>query len=964
MRRLKRVVACVLCMVIFAGIGSVLPESTVRGAQERTVKVGFFPMEGFNERDEEGNYSGMDVEYLAALCNYVNWDVQYVDCESWDDALRMLADKEIDLVGSAQYSAERAELYDYADLASGYTFGSIAVGADSTVAYEDFDAMSDISFGTVSTYIRKDEFYEYLSDNGIHKPDVHEYESTAQMYEAFEQGEIDAIVHSLTEIRDGLRIVGRFAPMPIYYISYHGNNDLMRELNQGIADIRMNHPELENELIAKYYDSRLDQTVLLTNEEREYISVNQSLTVGCLDGDYPFSYEEDGECKGLAKQVLDVAAAGTGTSFEYVMFESLDEAVQALDDGTIDILNYCGESKSSMAQRGISLTGAYAQVPHVIIMKKSSKVERIGTLAAVQGERKSEIASIIGDEDMEIIRFDTQYDCLYAVKKGEADAALCDGYLVQYLLASEVSLGGLEIHSVLSDNHPIYMAVKDSNKTLLSILNKELMDVTDKMVSDYMLQDNFYSAVTVETFIRNHSVAIILILIAAALEVIFVMTRMLKNSLRIQRLMYKDTELDIWNLNYLKYRAASRLAADKKAKYAVAYMDICRFRTFKTIYGALAGHKLLELLVSILSEETDQKTELYARSQSDHFVLFIAYDDIDSLVERLSKLENLISDKIYEDTGSRMAISMGVYEIPAGSADLDEAVSRAMLVTDSLRDSRVNVVKLYDSRIGEQMKEMHDREKLLDSADVNKDFVAFYQAKVDIRNERVVGAEALVRFKDPTANGAIRSPYFFVPYYEKTGRIMEIDFFVLESVCRMLRRSMDAGKNVVPVSCNFSRLHFMGDDFFERFSALTGKYNIPKELIEVEITETLVVENMQENHIKDNIEKLRKNGVRLSIDDFGSGYSSLGVFEQIPASVIKLDRSFLLNNENRDRQVKIMKNIVNLAHDLAAEVVCEGVENDRDKELMLEIGAFVAQGYMYAKPVSEEEFEARLELDA
>ena len=120
------------------------------------------------------------------------------------------------------------------------------------------------------------------------------------------------------------------------------------------------------------------------------------------------------------------------------------------------------------------------------------------------------------------------------------------------------------------------------------------------------------------------------------------------------------------------------------------------------------------------------------------------------------------------------------------------------------------------------------------------------------------------------------------------------------------------------------------------------------------------VEELAQQRVKETVDILRGNGVRLSIDDFGSGYSSLGVFEQIPASVIKLDRSFLLNNENRIRQVKIMRNIVNLAQELDAQVVCEGVETKEDTELMLEIGAYVAQGYRYCKPVPEDVFENML----
>ena len=176
----------------------------------------------------------------------------------------------------------------------------------------------------------------------------------------------------------------------------------------------------------------------------------------------------------------------------------------------------------------------------------------------------------------------------------------------------------------------------------------------------------------------------------------------------------------------------------------------------------------------------------------------------------------------------------------------------------------------------------------------------------------------------------------------------------------MLRRRMDQNKPVVTISCNFSRMHFTKPGFVQRFEKVLEEYQIPKELIEVEITETLVMEEMEAKTAAQTLEGLHARGIRLSIDDFGSGYSSLGVIEKIPASVIKLDRSFLLNQEDRNRQVKIMKSIVELAYNLGAQIVCEGVENERDVELMREIGARVAQGYHYARPVPEKEFEEKL----
>ncbi len=955
--------ALLLLAAVFGAVFIMAQDAGVAyAAQKRVVKVGFFPMEGYHELSQDGSCNGMDVEYLENLCDYVGWEIVYVPCGSWDEALELLEEKEVDLVGSAQYSSERAEKFRYASLPSGYTFGAIAVEGDSPFAYEDFDAMQDITYGIVATYVRRQEFNEYLSDHQIISPKVREYEDTAALHKALADGEIEALVHSLTEVREGQRVIGRFAPMPFYYISYPGNDDVMRELNQGIADLKMNRPELENELMVKYYDSRLDQTVLLTSEEKQYIEEKGTLTVGYLDGYYPFSYEdENGEYQGLTVQVLEEVAVSTGMSFSYVKMVDMKEARKALWTGSIDILCYCDESPGFMKEEGIQVTKGYTQVPQVIIRKRSGKAEEITQLAVTNSGISGEENQGFVEEFEQIMILDSQEACLYAVESGEADAALCDGYLAEYLMGTRFSLGKLEIYSVLNDSRVVYMAVKaDEESPLLGILNKELLAVTDKMVNDYMLRDNFYARMSIESFISDHSIPIILILTGCAVLVILVLYNMLKNSRRIQKLMYKDTDFDIWNLNYLKYRASLKLTEDRVLKYAIVYTDICQFKSYNAIYGWHAGQQILELSIKEISAQIDSVKELYARSYGSHFVLFVCYENMESLKRRMTDMADRISDRIYEQTGIRMAQAMGICAVEQEDTDIQLALSYAIQAVDPLKDSHSNAIRIYDDTLREQLRERHEREKLLDSVDFQKDFVAYYQAKVDIRNEQIVGAEALVRFKDPTDNGAIRAPGFFVPYYEQTGRITEIDFFVMESVCQMLRMRIDEGKRVVPVSCNFSRMHFVKDGFPEKFEAVINKYQVPKELIEVEITETLVVEEMQQQKVKENVAILRANGVRLSIDDFGSGYSSLGVFEQIPASVIKLDRSFLLNNENRTRQVQIMKNIVNLAKDLEAQVVCEGVETQNDTELMMEIGAYVAQGYRYCKPVPEREFEGML----
>lgn len=933
----------------------------IPGAQKRVVRVGFFPMGGFHEKNADGSYGGMDVEYLDALCSYVDWEMEYVECASWDEALALLLEQKIDLVGSAQFSEARSEIYQYADLSSGYTFGAVAVEGNSAIAYEDFDAMRGLNYGMVKTYVRKDEFYEYMEGNGIEKPLVTEYETAAALHDALARGEVDAMVHSLTEVREGQRIVGRFAPKPIFYISFKGNDDLMRELNQGISDIKMSQPGLENELMIKYYDSRLDQTILLTNEEKQFIAEKGTMVVGYLDGYYPFSYEDGGQAEGLAKQMLERISARIGISFTYKKVDGRQEAVGLLQSGGIDILCYCEESPQSMKQSGVTVTRRYAQAPHVIVRKKKDKAKKIQTLAITyNNEYRDYMIDFVG-EDAVILTLDSQHGCLEAVDEGKADAAVCDGYLAEYLLGSRFSFGKMEIYSVLSDVHPVYMALgPDASPLLASILNKEIYEINDKIVNDYMLQDNFYSRISIEAFISENSISIIILLVAIALTVILVMYKMLRNSRRIQKLMYKDVDFNIWNQNYLNYRAAKKLSSEKNSRYAVVYTDISQFRRYNTLYGWQAGRRILALFIEVVAKELDKGNELYARSRGDHFVLFVRYEDEESLRNRLYDIETKFSEKVYEKLEIHMTLAMGVCCIPKGEDDLDSAIAYGIQAAETLKGRYSNSIQFYDDKMRMQLQELHEREKLLETVDIWKDFTVYYQAKVDIRNERIVGAEALVRFMDPTQDGKIRAPGFFVPYYEQTGKITEIDFFVMESVCRMLRRRLDAKLPVVPVSCNFSRIHFVKEGFPERFEEVIARYQVPKEYIEVEITETLVVEELSQQRVKETVDILRKNGVRLSIDDFGSGYSSLGVFEQIPASVIKLDRSFLLNNENRVRQVKIMRNIVHLAQELDAQVVCEGVETQEDTDLMMEIGAYVAQGYRYCKPVPEEVFESML----
>lgn len=947
----------VLCLA-----GIFLPEG-IEAAGRRNVKVAFFPMDGFHIKDGTNNYDGMDVRYLNALCEYADWNIEYVECESWDKALQMLSDKQVDLVGSAQFSEERAKTYQYASLPSGYTFGAIAARGDSALAYEDFEAMKGITFGMVRTYVRKNEFLQYMKDNGMGEPRLKEYDTTADLMAALENGEIDAYIHTFTEVREGHRLLGRFAPMPFYYITYQGNDDVLRELNQAIADLKISCPELETDLMNQFYQSRLDKTVVFTTEEKTYVEDKGSVTVGYLDGYYPFSYEEDGECRGLARELFDTELSIAGLEIQYKKYDRPQDARKALENGEVDILSYCTDTKEELSGYGFHMIKEYAEIPLVVAMKEDKTLSGVKVLATVSYLEQA-AASAFDQTQVKLKLYNTQQECLDAVAEDEADAVLCDGYLSEYLMGTDLSYSNMKIKSVLNGEHNISIAVKADSVVLAGILNKTIDVVDARTISEYMLKSNMHTQMSLERFLRSHSREISLFLAAVAVVIFLVAVHMIRDGRKIQKLMYKDTGMDIWNLNYLIYKGEAKLLPERKShqcQYAVVCLNISQFRRYNIIYGWNAGQRLLEQVAGNLKKSINEKDEICARNQGDHFVLILKYQSEETFIDRLKQIGQETEQDIYQHTENHMVLQMGAYLIPPELSDMRVAVNYATQAMEYMRSSQLSDVMVYDETLEQTLKQRHEREKLLESVSIEDNFVTYYQAKVDIRNEKIIGAEALVRFLDPTADGMVRAPGFFIPYYEQTGRVTEIDFFVLECVCRMIQRRIQEGKPVVTISCNFSRMHFIKPDFPERFERVLEKYQVPKELIEVEITETIVVEELQQQVVKQTLDLLRDKGVRLSIDDFGSGYSSLGIFEQIPASVIKLDRSFLLNQQDRSRQVTIMKGIVNLARELDAQIVCEGVETDNDVELMQEIGAYVAQGYRYARPVAEEEFEKKLD---
>ena len=262
----------------------------------------------------------------------------------------------------------------------------------------------------------------------------------------------------------------------------------------------------------------------------------------------------------------------------------------------------------------------------------------------------------------------------------------------------------------------------------------------------------------------------------------------------------------------------------------------------------------------------------------------------------------------------------------------------------------------YNESIRNRLREEKTVESRMQAALENREFVVYYQPKVELKTGKIACAEALVRWKGPAG---VIPPDQFIPVFEQKFMINLLDQYVFEEVCRWQRRRLDAGKRALAVSVNVSRLQFYDPDFVSHYASVRDKYRIPPELLEIEFTESIVFDNT--NLLVRTVHKLKEAGFACSIDDFGKGYSSLSLLKNLPVDIIKIDSFFFSDGEDRERDMAVVQGIVELVRKFHIRTVAEGIESPEQVKALKRMGCDFVQGYVFYRPVPEEEFDKLLD---
>lgn len=450
--------------------------------------------------------------------------------------------------------------------------------------------------------------------------------------------------------------------------------------------------------------------------------------------------------------------------------------------------------------------------------------------------------------------------------------------------------------------------------------------------------------------IINKAIYAVLFIILIFIAIIFYIIYIKKsNEKEILSLAYEDKVTHIGNQNKF-YRECSKYLLDKPSlNYIIVYFDINNFKMINDTFGYEFGDNLLITIAKALKEELTEG-EVYARLSSDYFAIFCDYKNgKNKLIRKIDSIRNNIESNL--SIVFEISLCVGIYFVEEGEVDIQKAVNKANMARSVAKGKNINYA-IYNEDVRNKLSE---ESMILDDikiALVKNQFEVYYQPKFSLVTGEMIGSEALIRWNHPE-HGFI-SPAVFIPIAEKSKLILKIGRFVFERVCNDLSEWKKQGKKIVPVSINLSRVELYQPDIVKFINKTIQMYNLSSDLIEIEITETVAINEL--NILKNVLNELRKYGFSISMDDFGTGYSSISCLRDMPIDILKLDKSFLNGIEHDERSRNIAKSIVSLAKSLDLVVIIEGVESKEQAELMKQFGCDLVQGFYFARPMPAKNF--------
>ncbi|MDD2384177.1 MAG: EAL domain-containing protein [Sulfurospirillaceae bacterium] len=390
---------------------------------------------------------------------------------------------------------------------------------------------------------------------------------------------------------------------------------------------------------------------------------------------------------------------------------------------------------------------------------------------------------------------------------------------------------------------------------------------------------------------------------------------------------------------------------------AVLFVDIDKFKTINDTLGHDAGDVLLKTIASRMRTHV-RETDTIARLSGDEFIiLFDGCKDVSDIFVAIKKLLSAFSEPVnYENESFKVTMSIGVSVYPNDGESAGKLLKNADIAMYRAKEEGRNRYKFFDAEMNQETNEHIEVERSLSSALQNREFVLYYQPQINLQNEKIIGFEALIRWNHPTKG--VVMPSYFIHIAEESDLIIEIGKWVVKEAMRQMKEWYDAGLNPGKVAINFAGKQLESPGLTNCMIECLNESGCKASWIEMEIVERFIMKDTQKSITL--LQQLRELGIDISIDDFGTGHSSLAYLKQLPVTKLKIDQSFVQNLENSKEDRAIAKTIIELGRGLGLTVLAEGVETQEQKEFIYQSGCELMQGYFFSKPISAEAAEILL----
>ena len=950
-----------LCLMFAALCAAAFALPAIAHAEDsgKVVRVGWYES-SFNTSDQSGHRSGYAYEYQLKLSAYTGWTYKYVD-GSWSELMEMLDAGEIDLMSDVSYTPERAERMLFPSLPMGTEEYYLFIAPDRGDIPTDYSVFDGKRIGVNKDSIQVGFTEEWAKRQGIEIEIIEVIGTESESLEMLEKGELDAYVTVDTFVEPESAIpVCKIGSSDYYFVVNKDRPDLLADLEYAMGKIQ-DENRYYNEQMFERHVKRAGANMFLTADEAEWLSKHGAIRVGYQDDCLAFCAADEGtgQLTGALKDVLDSASEGLANAhidFEAIAYPSASAALDALHAGEVDCIFPSNLDGNDGERYGVVMTPVLTSTDVYALVRQADQrafVNKEHIVVAVN-EGNPNYDAYLRDHfpEWNKIYFPTTEDCLKAVADNVADCVLIGSYRYSNLtrLCEKYHLANL----TLGEDVDYSFAVGRGEMPLYSVLTKSINLVPDTTVnsalSRYVAQDARY---TFGDFIEDNLIPMTVFIIAVVAVIVVLLIRSKRAERKASQLI-SATEIDkltgLYNRSYFFQYANRMFDEHPDTPMDAIVLNIERFHSVNALNGWGFGDRVLRALGDEVRAVSDELGGIAGRFEADRFDIYCRHSDgYRGIYERLQgKLLDLAQN-------ANVQLRMGVMPWQE-KLDPVQMFDRARAACSMARGSYKERLIVFNEELRErEMLEQRLLSDLRQGLD-GYQFEVHLQPKFDIQSEppRFVGAEALVRWHHPELG--MVGPDDFIPLFEKSGQIGLLDKFVWEEAARLIARWRELYGVTIPVSVNLSRVDVFDPELEKTLDEILRQNDLGTDTFRLEVTESAYTENAE--RLVKVVESLRGHGYEVGMDDFGTGYSSLSMLSVMPVDVLKMDREFIRDIEHDERGVQLVALIIGIAENLGIPVIAEGVETDKQLELLKGLGCAMVQGYYFSRPIPAPDFEA------